>query len=355
MLAQNWMPSLGDSMFMLVDRIPQNILVGDEGQNATYDVSVARAPFLRPDQILSPRQGHSYQQFKSADFVLKKYDGRELYFKNVNNNLYLLGEYGFYIQGQMIPVDVMYSDPVLMANYPHRYHQEKEQQYTATISFPVEYLNGSLRTQLPVAADSIRIEIESEDFKMIDGFGSLKYELSYQNVFREWVRSDKNYKFFLKVGDKDWQDFTPYVDMVKLFGAAISTHINFYDPDKAMPVAMVKINPYDRKPMFLEYEVREYLSEKTIVSNNLRPDIYAFPNPALSTVNIELNQLKPGLYTVVIYNILGQEKYRTSVDVIGNQAIQIDVSNFEKGPYLYGLVDSYGRRIITKRLTVLKP
>lgn len=342
-------------MYMLVDRIPQNIMIEEEGRNAVYDISVARAPFLRANKIIAPKDGKSFLQFRSADFVLKKYDGREYYYRVQQNNLYLLGCYGFFVQGQLIPVDVVYSSPVLVARNPINYNQEIEQSYEASIVFPVEFLHGGLRTQLPVAADSIRIDITYEDYRIVDGFGSLKFNVTYENVFRQWVRSEKNYTFLLKIGNKNWQDFSRYIDVVKLFGSVIDNRIYFYNPNQGMPIAQVKMNPFDRKPEFLEYEIRSFLSEFKKGKQSGRPDIFAFPNPALSVVNIELNQLKPGLYNVVIYNILGQEKFRKSVDVIGDAAIQIDVTNFEKGPYLYGLIDSYGRRIMTKRLTVLKP
>ncbi|HLT94699.1 MAG TPA: T9SS type A sorting domain-containing protein, partial [Membranihabitans sp.] len=114
-------------------------------------------------------------------------------------------------------------------------------------------------------------------------------------------------------------------------------------------------DPHTRRPNRIKYWVRSYLNRFNRPVEHNDPDIYAYPNPAIGYVNIEMNNLKPGNYRVALFNFLAQEVYQIPVEVSSDETIRIDITEFEKGPYLYALIDQYGRRIITKRLTILKP
>ncbi len=354
-MAQYAIPDIGDSMFCLVDRIPQNVMIDEEGEQSLYDVSLMRAPFLRSKAVISLENSSARNHFEDANLVVKSYDNREIYYRRDGNLLYKLGEYGFFMNNRFVPAIVRFSEPIPIAQYPLRLGNRRESSSSASVIFPVQYLHTTIQSQFPIVADSVRVDFEIKDFWDIDGSGSLKYVITYDDVVRQFHRREFKYEFFLRVGDKPWQNFTSYMDLVKLFGPSTVYNINFFSEELALPISSVEVNSLDREPVFLEYHVREHLNRYNREPVVSEPDIYAFPNPAFSVLNVELNNLKPGKYKVIIYDILGREKYRTSVDYISDKTIQIEVGNFEKGPYLYALVDSYGRRMITKRLTVMKP
>lgn len=351
----DYFPAVGDTMYFLVDQVPENIDVSDRGSFAHWDLSMARAPFLRPIVSVSPGDTPAGDQFPESNFALQIYDQTTEYYRKEGGELYFLGTHGFFINEQFVPVTLRYDYP-LMVNDPSAGSQtEWEYESHAEITFPASMMEPGFRSLLPIAADSIRVKITLNRQTQRDAEGEIKYQILYDEAERFFSIEEYDYTFLLKMDQKPWQDFTQYVDLKKLFGEPVRYFYDFKGSASGIAVASVRLNPLTRSPKSVRYWVRSYLDRFQKASELTAPDIYAFPNPAIGFVNIELNNLKPGKYQVVLYNFLAQEVFRIPVDVISNETVQIDVSEFEKGPYLYALIDSYGRRIKTKRLTILKP
>jgi len=74
----------------------------------------------------------------------------------------------------------------------------------------------------------------------------------------------------------------------------------------------------------------------------------AFPNPAVSTVNIDFVAPDHDAF-LVIKNLTGKEIYRTAVSNVGRK--QISVNSFSPGVYLYG-IEAEGRMMCTKKLLI---
>jgi len=352
---EDYFPSVGDTLFFLVDRVPENILVSDRGSHSRWDISMAKAPFLRPVVPVHPADEEGGAYFPESNYALKSYDQTIKYFRKEGKELYLLGQYGFFVHDQFVPVVVEYDFPMLISDPGATRQQKWEYTSKAEVVFPTSLLHPEFKSLLPVAADSIRIQMTLSRVTRLDADGELKYQILFDDVDRYFTVEENDYNFQLKVGGKPWQDFTAYVDLTKLFGPATVHYYDFKGENSGISVAQVQIDPINKEVTNVKYWVRSYLERFQRVKDLTAADIFAFPNPAIGFVNIELNNLKPGHYNVVLYNFLAQEVYRLPVEVIANRTVQIDVSEFEKGPYLYGLVDSYGRRIMTKRLTILKP
>lgn len=76
--------------------------------------------------------------------------------------------------------------------------------------------------------------------------------------------------------------------------------------------------------------------------------LHAFPNPAVSTVNIDFAAPDHDAF-LVIKNLTGKEVYRTAISNVGRK--QINVTSFSPGVYLYG-VEADGRMMCTKKLLI---
>lgn len=350
-----YFPAVGDSMYIMVDRIPENISIDQQGLHSTWDISLAKAPFLRPVIPVSPENEPTGKHFPESDYALRMYDQTIKYYKKEGKELYLLGQYGFIIGQQFVSALVKYDYPFLV-NYPSAVHQQSwEYSSTATIQFPASELQPGSLEYLPVSADSIRIVMDLERRTKRDAEGTLKYEIIFDDVVRNFTIENYKYRMLLRVGDKPWQDFTRYVDMEDLFGPSLLYQYDFSNKNYGLPVATVTVNSMTRKPIMVKYWVRSYLDRFQRADQLMEPDIFAFPNPAIGYVNIELNNLKPGKYRIALYNFLAQQVFQMPVKVTTNETVRIDISEFDKGPYLYGLIDQYGRRILTKRLTIMTP
>lgn len=350
-----YFPEVGDTMYVLVDRAPEYLELDKYQQPPIWDISVVKAPYLRPVVPLNPDQIEESIHFQGSNYALRMEDRTIHFYKREGRELYLMGLYGFYIYDQYIPVPVLFDYPFIV-NYPSaEYGQEWEYASQASIEFPTSLLQPSVLSQLPVKADSIRLVMDIDRRSTEDGQGLLKYEIITDEVTRHFTIEEYRYRTLLKVGNKPWQDFSTYVDSDKAYGPSLRYRYDFFIPSTGVPVSSVWVNPRTRQPDQLKYWVRSYLDRFNRPVQHTNPDIYAFPNPAIGYVNIELSNLKPGRYRIALFNFLAQEVYQMPVDLNSDETVRIDITKFDKGPYLYALIDEYGRRIITKRLTILKP
>lgn len=351
----DYFPKPGDTLYYLVDRAPENINIDGYNRQPIWDISLAKAPYLRPVIPVDPTKIEESGNFPGANYALRMDDRTIHFYKREGRELYLLGLHGFYIFQQFVPVDIRFDYPIIV-NYPSaQYGQEWEYSSQATIEFPTSLLQPSIVSRLPVRADSIRLILGVDRLSTEDGEGQLKYEIINDDVSRHFTIEEYRYRTLLKVGDKPWQDFSSYIDNNEAYGPPIRYRYDFFNEKYGIPVSSVWVNPYNRQPTQVKYWVRSYLNRFRKPVQTSEPDIYAFPNPAIGYVNIELSNLKPGKYRIALFNFLAQEVYQQPVEINSDETVRIDITKFDKGPYLYGLIDQYGRRIITKRLTILKP
>lgn len=350
-----YFPGVGDTLYFLVDRMPENVSINDNSRHSRWDLSMAKAPYLRPVIPVYPGASKGGLYFPEANYALKMEDRTIHYYKKEGKELYLLGQYGFHIYQQYVPAVVRFDYPFIV-NYPSAHFGQKwEYSSKATVEFPASDLQPAFVSRLPVKADSIRVLINIDRETIRDAEGQLKYEIIYDDVIRYFTKEYYEYRILLRIGNKPWQDFTAYMDINALFGPSVQHRYDFLSDSYGIPVASVWVNSQNNKPVRIKYWVRSYLDRFQREDQLTEPDIYAFPNPAIGYVNLELNNLKPGKYKVALYNFLAQEIYQMPVEVSANETVRIDITEFDKGPYLYALIDQYGRRIITKRLTILKP
>src|SRR5699024_7723050 len=121
---EDYFPSVGDTLFFLVDRVPENILVSDRGSHSRWDISMAKAPFLRPVVPVHPADEEGGAYFPESNYALKSYDQTIKYFRKEGKELYLLGQYGFFVHDQFVPVVVEYDFPMLISD-PGATRQQK--------------------------------------------------------------------------------------------------------------------------------------------------------------------------------------------------------------------------------------
>ena len=92
----------------------------------------------------------------------------------------------------------------------------------------------------------------------------------------------------------------------------------------------------------------QYTEGTGLRESEIQTSLRAYPNPAVSTVNIDY--VAPDNHTyLVVKNLAGKEVYRTHVSFSGKK--QLDVSKFNAGMYFYGL-ESDGKMLCTKKLLI---
>ena len=79
-------------------------------------------------------------------------------------------------------------------------------------------------------------------------------------------------------------------------------------------------------------------------------DIGIYPNPTIDKITLDINNLKPGMYTIEIYNILGHKIYSSSPYVNHTFSQSYDFSEYRKGVYF--LTISNSDRVFTKKIVL---
>lgn len=117
----------------------------------------------------------------------------------------------------------------------------------------------------------------------------------------------------------------------------------------AKDAALVKFTFFNTEDETDQISFYIHYSEGTgLRENEIQTSLRAYPNPAVSTVNIDY--VAPDNHTcLVIKNLAGKEVYRTPVSFNGKK--QLDVSKFNAGMYFYGL-ESDGKMLCTKKLLI---
>jgi len=130
---------------------------------------------------------------------------------------------------------------------------------------------------------------------------------------------------------------------------------NHYAVGVKEPIAILTLDAIEENVLSFEYRAEEPIISSAREIEEGFENVYAYPNPAINYANFDCVNLMPDFYDLKIYNILGLEIYQERNFISGNKKINVNLSNFTKGTYLYSLSDTTGKVLTTKRLVVIRP
>ena len=148
-----------------------------------------------------------------------------------------------------------------------------------------------------------------------------------------------------------WRDVTTQVPGVRLI---INTElVRFVSATTGLKLMEIEIKD-GVHPLSVEFKTHPLVTRVFPEEPN-RPDIFAYPNPSYDVVRFQLSELVSGKYKLRIFNILGVPVKELDIDVDEpRKTISMDLSELQRGTYLYRLQDQNGRTIKTKRVALIK-
>jgi hypothetical protein len=348
------LPEAGDTLFTAVDQLPTTMRPLMAGRSQRWDLTTLQSPFTRRVVWRPANQGSYARSFRTAELVAQVDENTEGYFRTTSNELYLVGAYGPDPLGLNRRVLIRYQPALLERRLPLRYGDAFQNDATAIYTLGNDELPSAFRKKLPISPDSIRVRVSYDRQFYVDGWGKLLAPGGFYDVLREKRTEIRDFRIEGKIGNRKWQDLTGIIKERQLLRSTTSISYNYYSNEEKEPIAIVWMDPSEQKPLRAEYKAND--PEASIQNmNNLKADVYAFPNPAIINVRFEFYNLPPGTYTLSIYNILGVEQWTRRYIVNGNFTEKADISELKRGAYLYSLKDENGKTITTKRLMVLRP
>ena len=170
-------------------------------------------------------------------------------------------------------------------------------------------------------------------------------------AYRQQVKEKKVLKIETKKGGT-WRDVTNQVPGLPLI--TYSEHFRFVSSETGMLLADVEVKDGVR-PARVQFKTHPLVT-RIFTAEPSRPDIFAYPNPSFDVVRFQLSDLLYGRYKLKIFNILGVPVKEIDVDVDDpRKTITVDLSDLQRGNYLYRLQDAFGRTIKTKRIVLIQP
>jgi len=344
------LPRIGDTILMASDNLPENIAILGTGANQSWDMMKLQSAFT---QKIAIKAAKSNLPFAQKGVLMQEMNGINNFFKSDGHSLEQLGSIGLDPMNMGVQTTTYYDNPIQTLHFPLKYGMTAEQTGSFSFKVAVEDLPKAVLYTLPITPDSVRYRCLVNQKKEIDAWGTLALPDNTYDVLREKNIEERTYRIDIKVGNLPWQDITEGVDDPKMQVPQISQSFHFYSNETTSKVAAAYMKPNGVNPEVVYYTVSDPSSTMRTASS--RPDIYAYPNPAINDVRFEFSNLKPSTYALKIYNILGVVVMEEKHVLNGFRTIKMDVSKLRKGTYLYSLSDAKGKTIATRRLMVIRP
>ncbi|HJW29259.1 MAG TPA: T9SS type A sorting domain-containing protein [Saprospiraceae bacterium] len=202
----------------------------------------------------------------------------------------------------------------------------------------------------PLIPDTCRITYTINEDIDVDGQGMLYLptEISSanrQHIVRKTAIRIETHTSLL------WRDVTSLVPGIRLIRN--EEFFRFVDDNTGLMLAEIEMKE-DDQPFKVEFKTHP-MATRIVTEEPSRPDVFAFPNPSFDIVRFQLSDLANGKYKITILNILGTPVKEMEIYVDDRRkTITMDLSDLQRGTYLYRLQDGGGRTIKTKRVVLIQ-
>lgn len=355
MVPVSTLPVAGDTLRTAMDNLPMNVEVGEPGPNRNWFFNGLQAPFVSETLVKAPSIGNNASSFPTANqFIKRQQDNLEFYYRVQDGKRYTLG-----FAGEIpidLPVDAVgkYDGPGLLErNTPLEYQDEFSDDRNLFVPFSADFIPDTFFAGLPIRPDSIRLVVRTINQNVVDAWGKMMIPTGSYDVLRQKTTSITTRKIQGKASILPWLD-VPF-EFEGITGTDTTIIYTFLSNNTKEPIAVVTMAPDGISVANVEFKADSQVITSTYTQNQKSANMFAYPNPAIGSVRFDLVGLEPGKYQVKMFNILGVEVWSKNYNIIGPRTIRVELDRFNKGTYLYSLVNDKGRTIVTKRLIVLRP
>lgn len=350
-------PMRGDSLERMQDNQPVGISIGIPGAGQIWDFSSLQGPFITTTIVRRPEEGVNFLSFPQADVLIKE-GNVESYYQSSQTDYSLLGVAAPLAQLQLNNVAGKYTPPLPVISTPINYQASYSQNSNLRIAFSTMSLPAELINQLPLQPDSMRLNQANIVSSVADAWGKLKLPIGEFDVLR--VRRQVNITSRVEallplIG---WLDVTTILEpMIGDFleDQEIVTY-EYYANNVKGPVAIVTMDQDNANEINNVSFFAGKLSTSVRYRDNGRADAYAYPNPSMGYLRIQMVNMPEDSYTIYVYNILGKEIYRkNNIKASGSKIIELGLYDQPKGTYLFSIKNSRGQNLMSKRFILIKP
>jgi hypothetical protein len=350
-------PVAGDTLRYALDNAPSGSInpATPPGGNQLWDFALLAISQTTETVFRPASAGMNVASFPGADLAIIGQSG-ETYFNVTNDKFEALGYAGADPAGLGLNVLAKFAPPIIERRSPVNFFDINQQTSDLTLPFSTEDLPDSLFQGAPVIPDSIRIRLNTQRLDVVDGWGTCQIPGGTYPVLRQKRTEYTTTNLDVYVGLLGWIDISQLGGNLGNFvGTDTTVTFRFLSGTEKEEIAVATMNNELSAVESVLFKNNGFVDTEAPGIDPGTANIQAHPNPAVEFVKFKCTNLRQDEYTLKIYSIVGKVIWKNNYSLGGNADIQIGLSDFKKGTYLYSLVDSKGNIIGTKRLVVLKP
>ena len=354
-----YFPQDGDTLKTVYDGMPSGIIVNPPGGTTDQNWDFSSVQGMSREVLYLPAsEGDSSGEFPSADLVVKTEPVGETYYKSTATTFELVGYQGVDPANLGINLIVHLNPTLIERRAPLNFIDFGNSYAAVLLPFAADDIPGGILDSLPITPDSIRLRVSIDRTNVVDGWGKVTIPGGIYDVLREKQIEERETSMDVKIGIgpfSQWVDVTDLISGFDFLGKDTITTYAFYNDEEKEAIAIVTVDNQNNDIVdAIEYKDNGIQTNIRYV-NTGKPDLIAYPNPAIDDVRIEFLNLQSSNYTLKIYNILGIVVWEKKYAISGDRSEKINLANLRKGTYLYSLISDSGKIISTKRLMIMRP
>lgn len=340
----HWMRLAEDTSYYGMDYLPEGIRVSVSGPAQSWNFRSLKAPYAIARRVVvsSEREGVTY-----ANLIHGNQTEAILEVKSKNSEVIQIMDENPVCRGgrltyTLTPTMKPFFNGVLGEQFTYRGRMN------AVFAWPRNMSCSWNPNQLP---DSCRVTYVYTEEAVVDGEGTLYLPSESNQAFRHRVEIRRALQIEIKNGSV-WKNVTQSVPGVRLLTSR--SLLRYVASATGLMLAEIELQD-GMVPLSVLFKTHPMLT-RIFPEEPGKPDVFAFPNPSYDVVRFQFSDLIHGTYTLKIFNILGVPLRETQVIVDHRRkTIALDLSDLQRGTYLFRLQDKNGRTIKTKRILLIQP
>jgi Secretion system C-terminal sorting domain len=352
----NALPKVGDIKYSCehLSKVEPFMVSFDNKEN--WDFNFLLSYWSIKEVYKDAKSSKHFKLFPTATLVLCKMDGEEEFFFTKNGGLYSLGkviDVTYNAKGREV---IRYEPHRLIMVANKKVNQFYDNGYKVILKFAQkDMLDGT--TLIQEKYDSLFVEVSMRENAKITDEGNIIYSNTSKKVQKHEVivtplvkikvknQNDLNWKVY----EKKYLSFIPDELSDFIFNQKFS-RVDFICPDyKGILLSYTIQNSSIGNFYYQDEEPSPYM-------RNINYDTFdaiANPNPTTGNVSVRLFNYPFDNYSLELYNVVGKKIFTKAFTRKSGRNLKTDISSLKKGTYLYSVLDAKGRKLITKRISLI--
>ncbi|MBK8699492.1 MAG: T9SS type A sorting domain-containing protein [Saprospiraceae bacterium] len=349
------LPQVGDAFYRCAHLEKIEKFMAEPTSPQFWDFGFLKTYYSVNEEFKPAKAGRHADDFPRATLVWAKSNNEEEYLYVKDGGLYSMGRVLEVPYRKSRKEVFLYSPARRLMVTNRRKGSTYENDYNLTIIIDREDI-ASVFNFVPTGFDSMLIELSYAENATVINEGFISYDNNSIPVQQHEVSIRQGIKSRIKKSGQAWQVYE------RLNSNALPQEL----------ATLLKFQRYQRVD-FISANYKGVLLSYEILNNNINridyqsrePGPYALqldytengitahPNPSFGQVIFDLFNYPYDEYKLEVYNLVGKRIYSRNFSVKDGRLLLADLSQLKRGTYLYSIFDSQGRKLTTKRVSLI--